>query len=108
MDHLGAAIGPLLAALFLWMSPDDLPTLFLLTLVPGVIVVALLLVGLREPPATVPPREKVRLTLRPFDRDFRLFLLALVVFTLGNSSDAFLLVRAEELGVPKYQLPILW
>jgi MFS family permease len=35
-------------------------------------------------------------------------LLALVVFTLGNSSDAFLLVRASELGVPTVMLPILW
>ena len=38
-------------------------------------------------------------TLRPFDRSFRLYLVALVVFTLGNSSDLFLLTRAGELGV---------
>jgi len=108
MDHLGAAIGPLLAFWFLLIWPDHLATLFLLTLVPGAVVVALLLVGLSEPPALEPPRERVRLTLKPFDRDFRLFLLALVVFTLGNSSDAFLLWRARELGVPAYQLPVLW
>jgi MFS family permease len=108
MDHLGAAIGPLLAAGFLWLWPDHLRTLFLLTVVPGVLVVVLLILGLRETPATNPPKERVRLTLQPFDRNFRLYLLALVVFTLGNSSDAFLLVRAGELGVPVAMLPLLW
>ncbi len=108
MDRLGAAIGPLLAAGFLLLWPDQLRTLFLVTLVPGLLVVGLLIFGLHETPATTPPPEKVRLTLKPFDRNFRLFLLALVVFTLGNSSDAFLLVRAGELGVPTAMLPVLW
>ena len=48
------------------------------------------------------------MTLQPFDRNFRLYLVALAVFTLGNSSDAFLLVRAGELGVPTVMLPVLW
>jgi MFS family permease len=108
MDHLGAAIGPLLAAGFLWLWPAHLRTLFLLTLLPGLLVLGLLVFGLRETPATEPPKEPMRLTLKPFDRNFRRFLLALVVFTLGNSSDAFLLVRAGELGVPTALLPILW
>jgi MFS family permease len=48
------------------------------------------------------------LSLQPFDRRFRLYLAALALFTLGNSSDSFLLVRAEELGVPVVWLPVLW
>ena len=71
-------------------------------------MVVLLVFGLRETQATGPPQERLRLTLQPFDRNFRLYLLALVVFTLGNSSDAFLLVRAGELGVPPALLPLLW
>lgn len=108
MDNLGAALGPLLAAGFLWLWPDHLRTLFLLTLLLGLLVVSLLLLGLREKPTAEPPKERLRLTLRPFDRHFRLYLLALVVFTLGNCSDAFLLVRAAELGVPVALLPLLW
>lgn len=108
MDHLGAAIGPLLAAGFLFLWPDHLRTLFLLTIVPGVLVVCLLFFGLRETPATEPPLERLHLTLKPFDNNFRRYLLALAVFTLGNSSDAFLLVRAGELGVPVAMLPLLW
>lgn len=108
MDHLGAAIGPLLATGFLLLWPGQLRTLFLLTIVPGVLVVALLAFSLREAPPAGPPSERLHLTLKPFDRNFRLFLVALVVFTLGNSSDAFLLLRAEKLGVPTVLLPVLW
>jgi MFS family permease len=108
MDHLGAAIGPLLASAFLLARPGQLRPLFLLTSLPGLVVLAVLVLGLREPTATGPPKEKLSLTLEPFGRDFRRLLLALVVFTLGNASDAFLLVRAGELGVPTPMLPILW
>jgi MFS family permease len=108
MDHLGAALGPLLAAGFLWLWAGHLRALFLLTVVPGLLVVGLLVFGLRETPASEPAKEALRLTLQPFDRNFRLYLVALVVFTLGNSSDAFLLVRAGELGVPTLLLPVLW
>lgn len=108
MDHLGAAIGPLLAAGFLFLWPEHFRALFLLTVLPGLLVVGLLILGLRETPAIELAKEPVQLTLKPFDRNFRRYLLALVVFTLGNSSDAFLLVRAGELGVPVPMLPLLW
>ena len=54
MDHLGAAIGPLLATLFLLRWPNQLQPLFLLSVVPGLAVVALLLFGLREVPLKKP------------------------------------------------------
>lgn len=108
MDHLGAAIGPILATAFLLAWPGQLRALFLLSLVPGLVVVGLLIAGLRERPLVDRPQERLRLTLKPFDNNFRRYLLALVVFTLGNSSDAFLLLRAGELGVPTAMLPLLW
>jgi MFS family permease len=110
MDHLGAAVGPLLALGFLWLWPNELRTLFLLALVPGIFVLLLLLVGLRERKASGPPpeHEKLRLTLKPFDRRFRIYLVAMLIFTLGNSSDAFLLHRSGQLGVPTQYLPLLW
>jgi MFS family permease len=108
MDHLGAAIGPLLAAAFLWFRPDGIKELFLLTIIPGVAVVALLVFGLHSPQVAAVPKERHTWTLRPFDRGFRLYLLALIVFTLGNSSDLFLFTRAGELGVAAWLLPILW
>jgi MFS family permease len=108
MDHLGAAIGPLLAAGFLWIWPERIRTLFLLTLIPGLFVVALVAFALQETAPTEPPKQAFRLSLASFDRNFRLYLVTLVVFTLGNSSDAFLLVRAGELGVSTFMLPLLW
>lgn len=108
MDNLGAAIGPLLAAGFLWFWPDELRTLFLIAFIPGLLVVILLVFGLSEKPIPQQPHERMRLTLKPFDRNFRVYLLSLVVFTLGNSSDVFLLVRAGELGIPTAMLPLLW
>jgi MFS family permease len=108
MDHLGAAIGPVLASAFLLAWPGQLRLLFLLTVIPGLLVVTLLIFGLREQPVLNPPQERLRLSLKPFDRNFRRYLLALLLFTLGNASDAFLLVRAGELGVSTPLLPLLW
>jgi MFS family permease len=108
MDHLGAAIGPGLALLFLYFYPDQIRELIMLTVVPGACVMLLLFFGLRETTAQEPAKTPVHLTLAPFDRNFRTYMLALVLFTLGNSSDAFLLVRAAELGVPVTFLPLLW
>ncbi len=108
MDHLGAAIGPVLATLFLLRWPDQLRPLFLLTIIPGLAVVCLLIFGLREVPTKKQSQQALHLTIRPFGWRFRFYLFALVLFTLGNSSDAFVLVRAGELGVPETYLPLLW
>ena len=108
MDHLGAAIGPLLAALFLLVWPGQLRWLFLIAFLPGLLVMALLFFGLREKTVARESAATLTLSLKPFDYRFRLYLLALVIFTLGNSSDAFLLVRAGELGVTTEMLPLLW
>ena len=105
MDHIGAAIGPLLALAFLYFWPGQMRTLFLLTLIPGLLVLALLFFGLKESPIETPAARPFRLTLRPFDNQFRLYLLALVIFSLGNSSDIFVLAKAEGLGV---SAPALW
>ena len=108
MDHLGAAIGPILAAIFLWFCPGQFRPLFLLAVIPGLLVVLLLVLGLGEPARKTSSPDKMTWTLKPFGKDFRVYLLALVVFTLGNSSDAFLLVRASEVGIATAMLPILW
>ena len=111
MDHLGATIGPLLATAFLWFWPGELRWLFALTMIPGLCLIALIGFGLKDPPKekleTKEPSNPL-LAMKPFDGRFRLFLVSLVIFTLGNSSDAFLLVRAGELGVTTAWLPILW
>lgn len=107
MDHLGAALGPLLATGFLTLWPGQLRAMFLASLVPG-LAVMLLALFLRDKPTNPPSEKSSVLTLAPFDRDFRIFLVALLLFTLGNSSDMFLLVRAGERGISPNLLPVLW
>jgi MFS family permease len=110
MDHLGAAIGPLLAFGFLWLWPGQLRLLFLLAIVPAIPILLIILLGIRE--ERRPPQKSVKgaatFSLQPFDSRFRLYLVALAIFTLGNSSDSFLLVRASEIGVETIWLPVLW
>ena len=109
MDNLGAAIGPLLAAGFLWVWPEQIRVLFLVTLLPGLLVVGILIFRLPDTrgPVHIPildaNNEKPQ-----YSQAFIRYMAALLVFTLGNSSDAFLLVRAGELGVPVAILPLLW
>jgi MFS family permease len=108
MDHAGAALGPLLAMLFLWLCPGQFRWLFAITLVPGVLVLACLKFGLKEVPVATSATARPQLSLKPFDGNFRLYLLTLLIFAVGNSSDMFLLVRAGELGVPVLWTPALW
>ncbi|MBX9790930.1 MAG: MFS transporter [Pirellulales bacterium] len=117
MDHLGAAIGPLLAVFFLWQWPDALRPLFLLTAVPGVILVALVTIGLSEParrqlPQTESPQPRGKVPAgsgaTQLGNSFMLYLAAVVLFTLANASDTFLLLRAGEIGINAWRIPLLW
>lgn len=107
MDNFGAAVGPMLAALFLWLRPEDIRTLFFLSIIPGGLVLVLLIVGLRKSDSRTEVDDPPPAPLT-YSHHFRIYLLALLVFTLGNSSDAFLLARADELGVVPLLLPLLW
>jgi len=109
-DHAGAVFGPLIAYALVEGLRMPLRTVFLLAAVPGTIALVIAIVGVKEPPVA-PPRPEPRAT-RPLDRRmggrFWGFLGAILLFTLGNSTDAFLLLRASDLGVPTAALPILW
>ncbi len=110
MDHAGALIGPLLAAgLLAWFSLD-LRTVFWLAAIPGLLAVLFLVVGIRELPRHPSPVASAGKTGAAFlpRGQLRAYLLILLLFTLGNSSDAFLLLRASELGVAPALLPLLW
>jgi len=107
MDNAGAVIGPLLAA---WLLARGMPIkdVFLWSIVPGIITVALAL-GVKEPPVVpVIKRPVFSWKLESFPPTFKRYLLVLALFTLGNSSNMFLLLRAKELGLPDYQVPLLW
>ncbi|MBN1268030.1 MAG: MFS transporter [Kiritimatiellae bacterium] len=120
MDHAGAFIGPLAAAGLLWLfrNGGSLPEgtalrwVFLLAAVPGLLAPLIIWRYIQEPPHEVStdgggPDLSSR-AARALPRDYWKYLGALLVFTLGNSSDAFLVLRAAEAGVAQWQIPILW
>ncbi|MBI3977647.1 MAG: MFS transporter [Chloroflexi bacterium] len=99
LDTTGAIVGPLLALAVLGLAGADYRLVFLLALVPaalGFVTIALV----REPPRQVASRRGEQgPSLFQLSPGFRAFLLVSVVFALGNSSDAFLILRAQNLGL---------
>jgi len=105
-DTAGAACGILIAlSVVLAAQSGDVTlarstfqTVVLLSIVPAFLAVLVLALGAREISATT-QHQPPHLTLKGFDRRFHWFLLAVVLFTFGNSADAFLILRAQERGL---------
>lgn len=110
MDHAGAVVGPLLATAALYLLADDLRTVFWLAGIPGLLAVALIILKVREVPreaALLSPSK--RLLPGPLPRGpIRGYLAILLLFTLGNSSDAFLLLKAGQSGMSASRVALLW
>ncbi len=110
LDHAGAVVGPVVAFLLLRQMGLPLRTVFLLAGIPAAIalVVVVLAVKERRPDAPPPSAPAVSSLRRRLDRKFWIYLGAVLLFTLGNSTDAFLLLRATDLGLPVAWVPLLW
>ncbi len=121
MDHTGAVIGPLIGYMLLRLfaadhnfpAAHDYSRIFLIASIPALAAVMVAAFFVREPGKkahsntdafTAPPR----LSLRGFDGNFKRFLVLVALFTLSNSSDAFLLLRAQTLGFSVTTLMLLW
>lgn len=108
MDTLGAVFGPLTAFLLLPLFNDNYRSIFLISFFPAVVAILLIIFFLKE----IKPEKKTStipaLSLKSLPAEFKIFLLIMIIFTLGNSSDAFLLLRAQNLGVSMRLIPILW
>ncbi|MDI6795774.1 MAG: MFS transporter [Desulfatibacillaceae bacterium] len=111
MDHAGAVAGPLAAALLLSVFGMEIRQVFLLAAVPAVLVFLLVILWVKEP-ARVEVQDtggQISLTgWKSLDHDYRRLLFALVIFTLGNSTDAFILLRLSHAGVPAAFIAVLW
>src|SRR3989442_5734648 len=121
MDHTGAVIGPLIGYLLvmLFAANRNLPTardftkIFLLASIPALAAVLVVVFFVRETRPKQTPTGSVaiaptRFSLRGFDGNFKRFLVLVALFTLSNSSDAFLLLRARDAGVSIATIPLLW
>ena len=118
MDHAGAVFGPLVATAYLYFYPEAYRSLFTWTLVPGIIVVLLILrvpnqrtpvklnAAARSDEDGPPKRSNEGETKLP--RRFYLAMAVIFLFALGNASDAFILLRLNDLGVRPVWIPLLW
>ncbi|MEM6612078.1 MAG: MFS transporter [Cyanobacteria bacterium P01_C01_bin.72] len=108
LDTLGAALGPLLAVVLMSVSGQNFRLLFWLATIPGLIAVSLLIFGLKEGNNNR-PRTKNPLqwsSLKTLDRGYWLLFLVVLIFNLGNSSDAFLLLRSQQVGISNTIIPL--
>lgn len=125
-DHLGAVVGPILAFALLRWSGVSMRTVFLLAAIPAGLAMLVLILAVREVPR---PKDS---TMRPASMTgdlpasggaeaangvaiapalggrFYAYLAVLLLFTLGNSTDAFILLKAHDAGVSTAALPLLW
>lgn len=116
-DHLGAVVGPVVGFLLLtYLAADpenptalEYQSVFLLASVPVVIGLFVIIFFVKEAPKVhAAEPSPIRFSLNEFDGNFKRFLVVIAIFTLSNSTDAFLLLRAEQSGIAPAMLPLLW
>lgn len=108
MDTIGATIGPILAMILLPILNDNLRMLFLLSFAASFFALLTLIFGVKE--KSSPKKQPIfhKLSFKLLPRPYKIFLLGLAVFTIGNSSDAFLFLKAQHVGVAAALIPALY
>jgi MFS family permease len=109
LDSVGAVIGPLLAVIVMWLSNDNFRAAFWLAAIPGFISITIILWFVKEPQPTQ-TIAKTPFSLKEVGNLSMAFWLILTVglaFTLARFSEAFLLLRAEEVGMPAHFVPVI-
>ena len=113
MDHAGAVAGPLLAMVLLTQAHLPLRTIFLLASIPAAITILVLIFGVTE--AEIPKATEKKFSIRQLIRDsktlpsqFNWLLLSVFIFTLGCSTDAFLLLKLSSVGIGTESIAFLW
>jgi MFS family permease len=109
MDTMGAVVGPALAFFLLGLFSNNYRMVFWLSIIPGTIAVLLIIFFITEKKkASLPHSERPKLTLKHFDWRFKVFVVIAAVFAIGNSSDVFLILRAQQVGVPIVMIPVVY
>jgi MFS family permease len=106
-DTAGAVLGLVIALLILLSVQGHDRTLtrkafqdvVLLSMIPAILALIALAIGARDVKSNKTMSDPARITLKGLDRRFRWFLVIVILFTLGNSSDAFLILRAQNAGL---------
>lgn len=100
MDSLGAVVGPLLALILLYLLKNNIRTVFFLAFIPSLIGVLLLILFVKEKKQEISKSSvKISFSWKNINSKLKLFFVISIIFALGNSSDAFLILRAKDLGL---------
>jgi MFS family permease len=107
MDNSGAIAGPLLAFIMLSLSPGNYRLIFLLAGIPAILAIFVILFGIKEAKKS---KEELftKFRFKEFPAKYYFFLGIVFIFTLGNSTDALLLVKANEVGVKIALIPMVY
>ncbi|MEW6676039.1 MAG: MFS transporter [Nitrospirota bacterium] len=123
LDTMGAVVGPTLAFFFLGIFSTDYRKVFWLSMIPGIIAVLLIIFfikergqgfkGSRGQVKTLEDKQLNPGTLVPsnpfsFDWRFKFFVIIVGIFAIGNSSDVFLILRAQQIGIPTVMIPVVY
>ncbi|MGD1921173.1 MAG: MFS transporter [Pleurocapsa sp.] len=108
LDTIGAALGPLIAVGLMYVSGQNFRLLFCLATIPGMIAVSLLIFGIKEKSSIQqnPQNPLQWRSLKDLDRSYWILLAVVLIFNLGNSSDAFLLLRSQQVGISDTFIPL--
>jgi len=108
-DTLGAVGGPLAASVCLWVLAGNLRKVFLLSFIPAAAAVVVIILRVRDVARRAPATDRSPHAHSPaLGRRVIRLIAAISIFSLGNSSDAFLALRAHDIGIPLVQIPLLF
>lgn len=101
LDSLGAVFGPIAGLLLLYLMKENMRLVFFMAFIPSAVAVIILILSVKEKPVAADKEKKhfVKIDFRSLNPQLKLFLLVSFIFSLGNSSDAFLILRAKDLGL---------
>lgn len=107
MDNSGAILGPLIAFALLIIFPDNFHIIFLLAGIPAILSIFVIIFGIKEAKKSKESLFK-KFHFSDFPKRYYLFLGIIFIFTLGNSTDALLMVKANEVGVKVAFIPLVY
>ncbi|MCS6873260.1 MAG: MFS transporter [Pyrinomonadaceae bacterium] len=116
-DNFGAVIGPIISLVLILLlaedfnnpSPEEYKKIFLIASIPAFLSLIVVFFFVKDAkPNNTDGKIVIKFSLKDFDPNFKKFLLAVSIFTLSNSTDAFLLLKAQQAGIATGLLPLLW
>lgn len=110
LDTAGAALGPFVAWLVLSLDPgpSGYRTIFAISAIPGALAILVVLLAVRDTGTRLAHDRNARLSFRDFSKPLAAFTVISFVFALANSSDAMLILRAQDLGAKASLIPLMY